>query len=233
VTLLHAGGEVHVWQIDLASGDVTPAAHFGVLSHDEKERAERFIAERDRHRFVVAHSALRRILSLYTGTDASSIVFDIGEYGKPALPAGACEAIRFNLSHSGDVALCAVTRACDVGVDVEEIRTDGSMSRIATHFFSAAEQRLLDRVSAECRAETFTRIWVGKEAYLKATGRGVGAGLSSFSVMMSERDENVMTVDDGVTEWVIRALPAPPGFCAAVATPVQLPLSLRQFGGPA
>jgi len=231
--LLRANDEVHVWHIDLLRDDVAPAAVAVVLSHDERARAERFVVESDRRRFVAAHSALRRILTLYTGIDAPSIVFEIGEYGKPALAAGSGEEIRFNLSHSGDVAVCAVTNACDVGIDVEEIRTSTSFEQIAMQFFSAGEQRLLAAVPAELRAETFTRIWVSKEAYVKATGRGIGVGLSTFTVTPSDRDEGAATIRDGVVEWASRAVPVPPGFCAAVATRVPLSLSLRRFGNHA
>jgi 4'-phosphopantetheinyl transferase len=231
--LLRVSDEVHVWHIDLLLHDATPAALAVVLSHEERARAERFVAESDRRRFVAAHSALRRILTLYTGIDAPSIAFEIGEYGKPALAAGRLDGIRFNLSHSGDVALCAVTNACDVGIDVEEVRTGTSFEEIATQFFSVAEQRFLAAVAAERRAEMFTRVWVSKEAYVKATGRGIGVGLSSFSVTPSDGDDSAATIRDGVVEWAIRAVPVPPGFCAAVATPVPLALSLRRFGDSA
>lgn len=228
--LLRAANELHVWRIDLARDDSSYAAPLTVLSQDERRRADRFVAECDRHRFVVAHAALRMILRLYTGVDATSIVFDAGKHGKPSLSVGTGDGVRFNLSHSGDLALCAVTGVCDVGVDVERIRGDLSFERIARQFLSAAEQRMLAGVPAEYRAETFTEIWVRKEAYLKATGEGIGADLTAFSVTPGDGNSSDVTVADAGADWSIVGVPVPEDYRAAVATPVPLRLSLRQFG---
>ncbi len=91
------------------------------LSSDELARAARFHFERDRTRFSVARAALREILAHYLGTSPAEIAFVYGDHGKPALapPYGD---LRFNLSHSHDLALCAVARGSEVGVDVERIR---------------------------------------------------------------------------------------------------------------
>ena len=111
--------EVHVWRIALDCGD-GDSLRSG-LSSDELARAARFHFERDRTRFSVARAALREILAHYLGASPDEIAFVYGGHGKPALapPHGD---LRFNLSHSHDVALCAVARGREVGVDVERIR---------------------------------------------------------------------------------------------------------------
>jgi 4'-phosphopantetheinyl transferase len=232
MTLTCTNDELDVWVIDLAQGDNVRDDLTAVLSEDERRRAERFVAERDRRRFVVSHGALRTILSMYTIVDTLAIAFNYGEFGKPSLADEIGGGIRFNLSHSGDIAMCAVTYGCEVGVDVEEIRDDVSFEPIATQFFSAKEQRLLANVGRAARAETFTRIWVQKEAYFKATGRGIGADASGFSVSLDGGEDSAVTMDDSGVQWAIRELSAPSGYRAAVATRIPLRLSVRKFAAP-
>lgn len=225
MTLSCGDGDLHVWTIDLAVGGTAFDSLRSVLSRDEHERADRYYAEPDRSRFVAARGSLRNILSRYTGVDAAAITFDYGDFGKPALAPGSGDsAIHFNLSHSRDVALCAITRGHDVGIDVEEIRQEISVERIAAQFYLPAERRLL--ATAANPAETFTRIWVRKEAYLKATGRGVGADLPGLQDMSTPTDANgiIAIAERGVT-WRIQDVPAPAGYSAAAATPVRVRVS--------
>lgn len=220
MTLSCGDDDLHVWTIDLAVGATALDGLRSVLSCDELERADRFYSEIDRSRFVAARGSLRNILSLYTGVDAAAITFDYGDFGKPTLArgSGGDSDIQFNLSHSCDVALCAIARGREVGIDVEEIRQDVSVERVAAQFFLPAERRLLATVANS--AETFTRIWVRKEAYLKATGRGIGADLRGLPDMSAKTDGNgIITVIERGASWAIQDVPASSGYCAAVATP--------------
>ena len=219
--------ELHVWRTALAVGGDAYNGLASVLSRDERERADRYHADTDRRRFVVARASLRNILSWYTGVAPGALVFHHGEYGKPSLAAGSGDGcIRFNLSHSSDVALCAVTRCQDVGVDIEQVVEDLPAERIAAQFFSPPEQCLVGE--SENPAEAFARIWVRKEAYLKATGRGIGSDLSGFSVTL-DRSEMFALKDERGRSWTIQDLPAPSGYAAAVATPAPLRVSMREY----
>jgi 4'-phosphopantetheinyl transferase len=216
--------DLHVWCMTLVVPDDTYANLQTVLSPVERERAARFHAEGVRRRFVVAHAGLRSILSWYVGVEPAELVFNRGVYGKPTLPAGCGDGtVCFNLSHSADVAVCAVARGHEVGIDVEQIRENVSTERIAAQFFSAQEQALLTERGNTTVA--FSRIWVRKEACLKATGEGIGGGLRNFSVTLADGAEVVVPSEVGDRTWVVRALSVPSGYEAAVAAPAQLDLT--------
>jgi 4'-phosphopantetheinyl transferase len=228
MTLNCREGDLHVWTIDLAIDDAQCQDLLGVLSPEERKRAGKLIAERDRRRFIAARGGLRRILSRYAGIDAAAIVFDYGEFGKPSLRRGpGVERLDFNLSHAGDIALCATAEGCPVGIDVEEVRADVEVDRIAEQFFSPDERRAV--ADARDPADTFTRIWVRKEAYLKGIGRGLGVDLTRITVPVDSDLISVAEPDDAEAAWLVREVPVPPGYRAAVATRGALRLSMRRY----
>ena len=130
--------------------------------------------------------------------------------------------MRFNISHSEDRALLAVTTGCEVGVDIEAVRTDWAPDDVARRFFSPHECAWLYALPAEMRRAAFFRIWSRKEAYIKAHGLGLSMGLDSFDVAVDERPGNCLVAtrprETEAGEWWISGLDAPAGFAAAVAT---------------
>src|ERR1043166_6068483 len=135
-----ADGEVHVWRACLRQDQGTLLACWESLSADERERAGRFHFRRDREHFVTARGVLRDLLGRYTGVEPRLLRFSYDRYGKPALSGGAGGApLHFNVSHSNGLALYAVTRGCEVGIDLEFVREDFATLEIAERFFSARE----------------------------------------------------------------------------------------------
>jgi 4'-phosphopantetheinyl transferase len=169
--------EVHVWQVNLdkTSSAVLRRART-VLSDDEVVRAERFYQERDRRRFIIGRGLLRRLLGWYMDLDPRHLKFCYGVHGKPRLaaPAGSSE-IFFNATHSGPLALFAVTRVGEVGIDVERVREISEWKQIAATCFAPFErERLRLLLPPGGRQEEFFRIWTRHEAMLKAAGSGLG-----------------------------------------------------------
>jgi 4'-phosphopantetheinyl transferase len=177
--------ELHVWGINLANSAGNLDSHAYHLSVEERERAGRFHFDRDRKRFILSHGSLREILGNYLDLPAEVIVFGLGEHGKPNLdPVPNNGGTRFNLSHSGDLVLIAVARYGEVGVDVEKIRLDIELERLAKRFFSADEAEDLMALESDLRLPAFFRCWTRKEAYIKAHGRGLSIPLSQFRVSL-------------------------------------------------
>ena len=177
-----ASDEVHTW---CASLDVPPGttAHLhATLTPDERNRCARFHIERDRRRFIVAHGVLRDLLGRYLQTQPDRISFVYNAFDKPDLSPEFGTRLKFNLSHSGGLALIAIATASDVGVDVEYIRPQSDYADIARHFFSAAECDYLIAVPSHLYPEAFLSCWTKKEAYVKACGEGLAIPLNSFSV---------------------------------------------------
>jgi len=170
-----APGEIHLWRATLES-PIRLAGAEAVLSRDELLRAGRFARPGDRGRYIAAHGALRMVLGLYLQADPQSLEFRAGPAGKPALVQTFTD-LRFNLSHSGDLALIAVTRGREVGVDVERVQRDIEFDPIVEHYFDPDEAWDLRTAPPEERVSRFFDLWTRKEACVKADGGGLGAKL--------------------------------------------------------
>ena len=178
-----ADTEVHVWRAQLELPLSQVQALRGILTDDELDRANRFSFEIDRQRFIAARGTLRSILSRYITIYPSHLRFHYNQYGKPFLaPEFSTYLLNFNLSHSGRMALYAITRNMEIGVDVERVRSDFEYEEIAERFFSANEVAILRTIPTEKKLEAFYTCWTRKEAYIKAHGKGLSLPLDSFDV---------------------------------------------------
>jgi 4'-phosphopantetheinyl transferase len=219
-----SSAEVHVWRaaLDPAASCVERLQH--TLSVDELQRAARFHFPRDRRRFIVARGALRNILGRYTGVPPSELRFRYSAYGKPTL-ADIEDGLRFNISHSHEVALFAVTRGREVGVDLEYLRMDVACEEIAEHFFSARERASLRALPMEVKHQAFFNCWTRKEAYIKAHGEGLSLPLDQFDVSLAPGEPAALlaTRHDhrDVWRWSLQALMPGPGYAAAVVVEGQ------------
>lgn len=176
-------GEVHVWRVDLLQPEHDVQQFRATLEDEEIHRADRFHFEKDRRAFVVSRGFLRHVISRYLQTKPAALRFSYGPYGKPAL-AGE-HSLRFNMSHSRDVALVAIADAKELGVDVEYIRADFASEDIARRFFSPREVEAFNALPSEQRVAAFFRCWTRKEAYIKAIGRGLSQALDGFDVTLA------------------------------------------------
>lgn len=175
---------VDIWSIDLQRP--RPIA----ISPDERERAARFLRELDRVHWSRARAALRAVLASYFDCGPLDFAFRIGPHGKPFI-AGAIE---FNLSHSGDHALVAVSRDVPVGVDIEQFRPNIDIAKLLERL---GETGLPDSIPA------LYQRWTRREAASKALG----------APLFEPVDPQVRVI----------GLSAPDGYAAAVAMPKFVP----------
>jgi 4'-phosphopantetheinyl transferase len=170
---------VHVWAWDL---DRTPLdSDWNILGEEETLRARRFVYPRDRDRYVRAHSAMRTLLGSYVGIAPANIAFSTNAYGKPQVASEeGAEQIQFNLTHSAGVAALAVSRAFELGIDIEQIRP--IESEVAKHHFSPRELLTLGSLPPQQWLPGFYRCWTSKEALLKGEGLGLNLPLDGFDV---------------------------------------------------
>jgi 4'-phosphopantetheinyl transferase len=177
--------EVHVWRASLGLASSRVQRLSCLLSFDERERAERFHFERDRNNFITTRAFLRILIGRYLRTEPSQVRFNYGSNGKPFLATAQDDALRFNLSHSKDFALYAVTYGREIGVDVERISERVEVNSIAERFFSAPEVAAFRALPGELKRQAFFTCWTRKEAYIKARGEGLSTPLDQFSVSLS------------------------------------------------
>jgi len=148
------------------------------LDPAETSRAARFYFEHHRQRFIASHVFLRRILAHYLQTPPKALCFTHNPHGKPALIESP---LHFNLSHSQNLAVLAVTQAHPVGIDIEYFSTrdyDG----IAKMMFSPQEYKGLKAIHPRLKPLSFFNIWAQKEAVIKACGLGLAYDTQSFNV---------------------------------------------------
>jgi 4'-phosphopantetheinyl transferase len=216
------GAEVHVWLAKLDQSPETLQALHHLLSPDEIERAERFHFRKHREHFTVARGVLRTILGGYLRVEPSQLRFAYNAYGKPALAGTQDQStLRFNLSHSHELALYAFTLRREIGLDLEYRRDDFASERIAEQFFSAREVEMLRALPPRLRTEGFFNCWTRKEAYIKAVGIGLSLPLDQFDVSLSPFEPAALlrTGDDEMdaARWSLRELTPAEGYAAALA----------------
>jgi 4'-phosphopantetheinyl transferase len=212
--------EVHVWR---ASLDVAPERIQSLgrtLSADERERAERFHFLRDRNRFVAGRGLLRILLGRYLQMPPDQLRFGYNSYGKPFLT-NEDTFVLFNLSHSGALALYAVTCGREIGIDVEYVSEDVDIAGLGARFFSTSEVAVLNSLPADQKQRAFFACWTRKEAYIKARGEGLSAALDSFSVSLNPAEPpellNVENDPQEISRWCFQDIHADSRYAAAVA----------------
>ncbi|MFJ9005172.1 4'-phosphopantetheinyl transferase family protein [Streptomyces canus] len=221
---------VDVWTVPLDGPPATVATLARILSEGEAERADRCRFENDRRRFVIAHGALRLILAGCLDVPPEELRLRRGRHGKPRL-AGSSD-VRFNLSHSGELALVAVTRHQEVGVDVDRLRPGLPVEPFAERFFPASDARFVAAAAGPTeRAERFLRLWTRKEAVVKAAGARLAQGLGLTVLTDADTDADVVRDPSGQIPgtWSVCDLPVPDGCLAAlaVAGPTAPRISVR------
>jgi 4'-phosphopantetheinyl transferase len=212
---------VEAWVIALPSDTDCIGSLLQVLDAEERTRGEEFHRASDRAKYVSAHAALRIVLAHYAGCDPHDLCFHPGEYGKPAIDRSReLPDIRFNLSHSGDLAAIAVTEALEVGIDIERIEPARANTAVAKRFFSDREVSDLMKLREEERTLGFFNCWTRKEAYIKARGEGLSLPLDCFAVSLAPGSppELLASRTDplDVDQWQFCDVPVDEGYVASL-----------------
>jgi 4'-phosphopantetheinyl transferase len=212
---------IDVWWTALEVAESTADALAALLSADEQERAARFVFERDRRRFIVAHGTLRAMLADYVGCAPRALRFEREAFGRPRLADGQNpDALDFNLAHSHEVAVYAIAYGRRLGIDLEYVRPIEDLPTLARVAFSAAEQARLTALPPAERVSWFFDQWTWKEAYLKARGDGLSAPLQVFDIALD--DDQLPTLRSHrldpleVERWWFERLAVAPGYSAAL-----------------
>ncbi len=217
-----SGDEVHVWRVALDQERERVEAFRETLSPDELDRSARFHFTRDSNHFVIARAALRNILGRYLAERPECLRFATTYFGKPSLTGStAGEGLRFNLSHSGGLALYAFARERELGIDIERLREDFDGLGIAANYFSPREVTVLRSLPPAAQTQAFFNCWTRKEAYIKARGEGLSMPLDQFDVSFApdEPARLVRNINDPqeASRWSLRELQPGGDYAAAIA----------------
>lgn len=217
-----APGAVHVWLAPLDADAAALDRMATLLSDDERQRVQRFAFQRDHAPYIATRATLRALLAAYLGVPTTAFAFAYGPNGKPSLaPPYAASNLHFNTSHSRDYALVAVARERAVGVDIEYMRPQPRAARLAERFFSPYEFGVWQGLPPERQHDAFYACWTRKEAFVKATGKGLTQILTEFDVTLDPdapaRLLRIAGDDEAAARWSLASLPAPTGYVAALA----------------
>jgi 4'-phosphopantetheinyl transferase len=210
---------VHVWNQPLNVASANIQGYYLLLSEEERQRAISFRFEEHRNDFILTRASLRILIASYIGNEPQKVSFVYSHHGKPSLDAA--DDLRFNVSHTAGLALLAVAKGREVGVDVEKIRPQPDARKLSERFFSASERLSLAKLSSDELHAAFFRCWTRKEAYVKARGEGLSLPLHQFDVSIEAREGQLLlaTRPDAseTSRWMLRDLPTDPGYAAALA----------------
>lgn len=180
----HCGlDDVHFWicSLDLPSSVLNRFR--AVLSLAELQRACTFRFAEHRDRFIAGRGIMRTLLGQYLRADPAKVEFAYGPSGKPFLCGRFRESeLKFNLAHSENLAVFAITCGRAIGVDIERIRPVTGLDELVARYFSAREMTLFYGLPSEQKLVAFFNLWTRKEAWLKATGEGIGRLLNQVEV---------------------------------------------------
>jgi 4'-phosphopantetheinyl transferase len=208
--------ELHLWRVCFSDLATKVSELRLLLSAEEKARGDRYIRSADGVKFIAGRAVLRLILAQYLGLKPGEIVTSTGEFGKPYISKLLnINDLAFNLSHSGEVCLVAVSYGREIGVDVEKLRDDVAVEDLATRYFSKEEVTELQALPNALRRLGFFLCWTRKEAYVKAKASGLQAPLDQFSVSLTPgQPAEIRGTEAG--GWTILSFEPAPGYVAAV-----------------
>lgn len=208
---------VHLWLLNYKTchdflNNILPE-----LSSGELERANKFYFEEDRNRYLITRSILKKILSRMLNTVPGQLRFEFNAYGKPFLKSD--PGLFFNVSHSGNFGLIAITSIADIGVDVEKYRHKMTGDDVAKRFFSSKEISDYLNLNVKERQQGFFNCWTRKEAFIKAVGMGLSLPLNSFDVSLKPGSKAQITAirkpPDDPEKWTMESIYVDEEYAAA------------------
>lgn len=169
-----------------------------------------------RNRYVAVHGRLRQLLAGYVNEPPAQIRIKKALHGKPYLADH--PELAFNISHSGSALLIALGWNCELGVDMELCKDRISLAELVGKCFADEEADYWQRQPQAEKTREFYRFWTRKEAFVKATGRGIALGLNQC-VINPERSTEFLRVPEScgsAAEWRVRDINLGPTMCGAV-----------------
>lgn len=210
-------GVIEVWHGVLQDALVLNRNYWSILSDSERANAEQRRSPEMQNRYAAIHAQKRLILARYLNCSPESVAIAIAKHGKPYLPDH--RDWTFNLSHSGDHYAIAVARNCRLGLDIESPRSRTNLSGLVGKCFAPHEIAYWRALPEHEHIAAFYRFWTRKEAFVKATGRGIALGLDRCVTDPDDPVRMLSVPDDfgPASAWRLFGIELDDGVCGAVA----------------
>ena len=226
-------GDVHVWmaQPNRCCQPELMSTYLAWLDEQERSRYDRFRFPQHRHEYLVAHALLRSSLSRYGACEPGEWMFSTNPYGRPEIQEGSGQPpLRFNLSHTDGLVVCAITQSAAVGVDVECMARTGDLSAIAELSFAPEELAELNLLAGRAWSQRFFNLWTLKEAYVKAQGKGLSMPLRQVRFSLNAVGTiqfNPLLEPESAQAWKFALLNSTQQHCLSVAAYLDDPLRIQ------
>jgi len=211
--------QIHIWKLDLKNDEVyLKHLYENVLSPDEKKRADKLRSKDDQKRSIYSRGQLRKKLGAYLDVDPADISFSYNKYGKPSLNAEVhTEDLKFNVSHSKDIVVYAITQNREIGIDVEYLKDVSRAEKIVDRFFSEEEKNFYNSQPEHKKKWAFFSLWTRKEAYSKAMGRGIGLPSKDFELNLIPDNNRGSSDSFKKSKWMLYNVEIESEYLAALA----------------
>jgi 4'-phosphopantetheinyl transferase len=229
-----AGGCVHVWRCGLRPPDDARDLERRLpLDSAELERVARYRRPVDGLKFALGRSFMKRTLARYLGIPVASLALDADSNGKPHIAQGVWGSeLSFNLSHSGELALLAVSQGLPLGIDLEHVHPIDRLERLIVRCMTREERHSLKSYADDELLDGFFRFWTRKEAFLKGLGSGLTRDPARASVLHPDRPTLLPDDSDSgeprPVGWSIIDLEPADGYMGALAVQGSI-AELRMF----
>lgn len=216
-------GNILVFYFNLTDFIKDIASFYGLLSTDEQERTQKFAFEKDTNQYTLARGILRVLLGHYINVAPQSITFSYHTHGKPYLKD--FPEIQFNISHSNEMVILALNYDALLGIDIECLERKVDVDGVAKGFFNDKEYSRLLNLHGIAKKRLFFYQWTAKEAFVKATGRGLSFDLKDIEIVLNTKEEpKIATLHDpseNAANWTLYAISFIPRYVAVLATKAQ------------
>ena len=183
-----ANNEIHLWMTkpeELLGNDELLTTYATLLTSKETAKQQRYKFAKDRHDALITRAFIRDLLSYYADIAPQDWQFEKGEKDKPEI-INCPLPLRFNISHTKNLIIWAVTLEDDIVCDVENTGRSNDVLDIAERYFSPKESKELFALPVAQQRNRFFDYWTLKESYIKAWGLGLAIPLKDFSFNIND-----------------------------------------------
>jgi 4'-phosphopantetheinyl transferase len=184
-------GEIQLWLVKVPDADANMDALLARLTSAERERAAAKRVSTKQREYITGQATLRTLLAMQLDVDPDTVEYRRGIKGKPYLADRHARQtsyeqlpLQFNITHSGEIVMLAMSLGAELGVDVEWHNERTDPHRVARRAFSEPERATFEQITPQQQREHFFALWTCKEALVKCTGLGIHSGMSNYEITL-------------------------------------------------
>jgi 4'-phosphopantetheinyl transferase len=213
--------EIKLWQGEIAGRETDYPQYWRILHPTEQQYANTINNVERHRRYVEIHARLRILLGDAVKAAPEQLLIQKAEYGKPYL--ADYPELAFNLSHTGNQMVLAMAYNRDLGVDIEQCKPRKNLTALVDKCFAEEEKTYWQLLPVSQQTQAFYRFWTRKEAFVKATGRGIALGLNNC-VVNPENQNELLRIPENyglASEWLVQAIDLGVSICGAMVAKKQ------------